>query len=422
MKTSSFHPIALPFAILLGGIIFSEPTQGASCPAPSFVPAGTFAAGTSPAYTVTNDFNGDGKPDLAVANEFSANVSVLLGNGNGTFQPAVNYGAGSSPNSVVAADFNGDGKRDLALTDAGSGSISVLLANGDGTFQAAVNYGAGDTPRSVILGDFNGDGKVDLAVANRVSANVSVLLGNGNGTFQVATNFAAGVDPLSIAVGDFNGDGKPDLAVANAALFDDPPSISVLLGNGNGTFQAAVNYAAGASPRSVAVGDFNGDGKVDLAVANYGSFVNGQFTGSTTSVLLGNGDGTFQPPLNYSAGAGSLAVVVADFNGDGKPDLAVANDRSFNVSLLLGNGNGTFQAPLNFSVGAIPRSVAVGDFNADSRPDLAVTVDGGVLIMLNTCASVNPAAKYLVSSSNNSPLAGSAITITAQLADANNNP
>src|SRR3989442_1265970 len=146
------------------------------------------------------------------------------------------------------------------------------------SFAATGTFSAGSQPVSVAVADFNGAGKPDLAVANRTSANVSVLLGNGNGTFQAAVNYDVGVDPLSVAVGDFNGDGKPDLAVANAALFDDPPSVSVLLGSTNGTFQAAVNYAAGASPRSVAVGDFNGDGKADLAVGNYGSFVNGQFT------------------------------------------------------------------------------------------------------------------------------------------------
>ena len=141
------------------------------------------------------DFNGDGKADLAVANYGSDNVSVLLGNGNGTFQAAVNYAAGTSPHSVAVGDFNGDGKADLAVANYGSNNVSVLLGNGNGTFQAAVNYAAGTSPCSVAVGDFNGDGKADLAVANYGSNNVSVLLGNGNGTFQAAVNYAAGTDP-----------------------------------------------------------------------------------------------------------------------------------------------------------------------------------------------------------------------------------
>ncbi len=178
--------------------------------------------------------------------------------------------------SMAVGDFNGDGKPDLVVANVDSDTVSVLLGNGDGTFQTAQNFGAGRGPRSVAVGDFNGDGKLDLAVANFYSNNVSVLLGNGDGTFQAARNFAVGNGPYSVAVGDFNGDGVQDLAVANF----NSNNVSVLPGNGDGTFQAAVNFGAGVFPSSVAVGDFNGDGLQDLAVANQGS--------NNVSVLINN--------------------------------------------------------------------------------------------------------------------------------------
>jgi predicted NUDIX family NTP pyrophosphohydrolase len=219
------------------------------------------------------------------------------------FAKAVNYGAGSGPWSVAVGDFNGDGKPDLAVANEESNNLSVLLGNGDGTFQTAVNYSVGLQPWSVAVGDFNLDGKPDLAVANEGSSNVSVLLGNGEGTFQAAVNYGAGSGPWSVAVGDFNGDGKLDLAVADTVS----NSVSVLLGNGDGTFQAGVNYVAGMGPNSVAVGDFNGDGKLDLAVANaYGGGVSVLLgVNSTNSVstltLAPLSNVTFGQPLSLTA-------------------------------------------------------------------------------------------------------------------------
>jgi hypothetical protein len=353
-------------------VVFFETTRPTSSVALS-IPS-EVAAGSGPDSVAVGDFNGDGKLDLVVAN-LDGTVSVLLGKGDGTFLPAVTYSSGSLPGSVAVAvvgDFNGDGKLDLAVVNSGSNDVGVLLGNGDGTFQPAVNYDVGSVPDALAVGDFNGDGKLDLVVVNSASNNVSVLLGNGDGSFQAALDFDTGGSPVSAAVGDFNGDGKLDLAVANAGSTN---RVSILLGYGDGTFQAPVTYATGSVPVSVAVGDFNGDGKLDLAVANISP---GNAGPSMVSVLLGNGDGTFQPTVEYVAGSDtySSSVALADFNGDGKLDLAVGNSGSTNrVSILLGNGDGTFQSAVDYGGASLPGTSpppVVGDFNGDGRLGMAV--------------------------------------------------
>ncbi|MBI2926666.1 MAG: VCBS repeat-containing protein [Verrucomicrobia bacterium] len=364
--------------ILLSSLFYTEPAVADGCPKPSFAAIATFGAGTNPVSVTVGDFNGDGKPDLVVANNASTNVSVLLGTGDGTFQAAVNYRTATRPSSVAVGDFNSDSKPDLAVANDGSGNISVLLGKGDGSFGVAVNYGVGSRPVSVAVGDFNNDAKLDLVVVNStVSGTVSVLLGNGDGTFQAAVKYATGKSPFFVAVGDFNGDGKPDLAVANHgdANSTNPGNVSVLLGNGDGTFQAAMNYAAGTGPRCVVTGDLNGDARLDLIVAN-GVVASGS---PTIAVLLGNGDGTFQAAVNAYRGGGAQSVAVIDLNGDAKPDLAVSNG-----SVLLGNGNGTFQEP-SFQRGTIhgvQGFVAAGDLNGDGKPDLAVATAEGVNVLL----------------------------------------
>jgi hypothetical protein len=341
------------------------------------------------------DFNGDGHLDLAVAGiDYGGRpglVSILLGNGDGTFQPAHSYAIGSNPVALVVGDFDGDGHLDLAIDDSGSvntpGSVIILLGNGDGSFQTGQSYGFGFSPTALAVGDFNGDGHPDLAVvgSSYPQAMVTVLLGNGDGTFQQGQNYAvAQRQATSVAVADFNGDRHLDLVVASRGLEPDLGSLSVLLGNGDGTFQPASNTDAGLGPRFLALGDFNGDGKLDVVTANTSYLIDPrhgfyQIKESDVRVFLGNGDGTFQVSQVYDAGPGPTAVAVGDYNGDGVPDLIVVNGgvpgpggSGQSVALLLGDGDGTFQKPQRYGAGGSPLWLAVGDFNGDGYPDLAV--------------------------------------------------
>ncbi len=323
------------------------------------IPAGTF-----PLPIVVGDFNGDGKDDLAILNENSQSVTILLGKGDGAFTTVADSAiTGMNPSAMAVGDFNGDGKLDLAISNLGENSVNILLGNGNGTFGAGASPGTGAQPVAIAAGDFNGDGKLDLAVVNQGSYNVTVLLGDGEGGFTpAAASPGVGAEPEGIAVGDFNGDGKLDLAVTSALN----SNVTILLGNGDGTFlSAAAAPATGPGPNAIATGDFNGDGIIDLAVANQGD--------CAVTILLGNGDGTFAPaaPSAVTPGISSYSIAVADFNGDGKPDLAVANNGSGHATILLGNGDGTFAATASPPApGANPWGVAVGDFNGDGLMDL----------------------------------------------------
>jgi hypothetical protein len=307
----------------------------------SFGKPRNFAAGAGQTSVAIGDFNGDGNPDLAVTNSGSSNsgsgnVSVLLGNGAGRFGTPRNFVVGRLPASVAIGDLNRDGNPDLAVANRGSSSISVsvLLGNGDGTFGAARNFALNSGPTSVAIGDFNGDGNPDLALARRAYV-VSVLLGNGDGTFGAKTDFGVGLGPSSVAIEDLNGDGNPDLAVAASGSYKQQPgTVSILLGNGAGNFGAATKFAAGFYPYSIAVRDLNRDNKPDLAVSN--ATVGSGF--GHVSILIGNGAGSFAAPKHLQVGLQPLSVAIGNLNAGSYPDLAVANASSNNVAVLLNGG------------------------------------------------------------------------------------
>jgi hypothetical protein len=380
-----------------------------------------------------DDFNGDGIADLAVAigclntpTCSTGGVTVLLGSPDGTFLQGNTYAAGLGTVSVTGGDFNGDGKLDLAVLNENcqffncpAGSISILIGNGDGTFKSAVEYSTGIAPVAIIAADLNGDGKVDLVTANNCgySCNsgpgdaLSVLLGNGDGTFQPSVEYQLTDlnNAISVAAGDVNGDGRLDLVVvdycASSTCSGDGSLLSILAGNGDGTFQAPKNVPTNNYPSAVALADVNRDGKMDMVVAVGGLVIAGathgllDFPGLSNpgyvSVLLGNGNGTFQKGVEYSTGSQPAAIAVGDFNGDGNLDVATSNfgdlsATSGTASILLGNGDGTLQAHIDYPAAFAPQALAVSDFNRDGRLDLVTANQGGsVSVLLQTLVQIS---------------------------------
>ena len=271
---------------------------------PPWVVANPIGVDAYPVSLAVGDFVRDGKPDIAVASNNYVGV-LLLNNSNSVGCPTFSYGAAyalsSAPHfSLATADFDNDGKLDLVVTNAGSNSISVLLGNGDGTFKTPVSYAVGRNPTAVVAADFYGLGRPDLAVVNYDDNSVSILYGVGDGTFLLVRTLAVGVGPNHAAAADLNRDGKLDLVVTNYA----GNSVSVLLGNGNGTFAPAVNTAVPGAA-FVVIGDINYDEVPDLAVANYNN--------NTVTMLQGNGDGSLQDAVVYNVGAGPYSMVLGYF-------------------------------------------------------------------------------------------------------------
>ncbi len=377
-----------------------------------FANAVVYGSGLYMQAVAVADLNGDGKPDLVVANGGcgigsgycgETSVSILLGNGDGTFQPEVTYDAGGSGvSSVAVADVNRDGKPDLVVVSGcpsscdinQDGVVAVLLGNGDGTFRPLVSYDSGgENSDSVAIADFNGDGYPDLVVVNPCpsgggmsgclgsNSSVGVLLGNGDGTFQPVVFYGEGGQyAQSVAIGDVNGDGHLDLVVGDNS---DDSAVKIMLGNGDGTFRAPYYINADGLAFSVVTGDLNNDGYLDVVVAN-GSY------GAGVSVLLGNGDGTFRAPVGYSMGEGPVVVAVADVNGGGKLDIVGSNGCSGCsgglASILLGNGDGTFQSVTSYGSGGFSaRGVAVSDFNRDGVADIVAGNECNALTPIQIC-------------------------------------
>jgi hypothetical protein len=321
------------------------------------------------------DFNGDGKPDVALSDSGSNAVTVLLNTGNGALASPAKYALNGRPNGLTIGDFNADGRPDIAVANESFGVVNVLLGRGDGTFGAPMTFTAGstsDSPFDIVVGDFNGDSRQDLAVT-LFTGEVSILLGNGDGTFQSGHLFPTGSRiNHTLVAGDFNHDGRLDLATAN----NQDDAVGILLGNGDGTFQAPVTYAAGFDPRAIVAHDFNGDGAVDIAVTNeHGNL----------QVLLNNGNGTFQAPVAYAVGASPHSLVLGDVNGDGRPDLVTGNFGTADATLLLGNSDGTFRDGGSVGLGTQPGAVALADLNGDGAPDLiaAGELSGLVPVLFN---------------------------------------
>ena len=418
-----------------------------------------------PWAVAVGDLNGDGFPDIAVAND-SHSVTLFLSSGSaGTFTGPINLSIGMNPHGIEIADVNGDSKQDLILGDYGASSFRILLGNGDGTFGTTLEYESGTQPAFVATGDFNGDHKLDLIIANSGERDIAVALGNGDGTFEAARGYdvhtAKGFAPNSMVQGDFNGDGKLDLLVLDGSSFSIPWTAALLLGNGDGTFQAASSVAASQNgPFFIAAGDFNQDKKLDFVVANQnqgsvtvslgngdGTFATGTdySTGGNTGpssvsvadvngdgypdiitsdvnfssviVLINNRDGTFAGPASYPVGtsnATTMFVAVADLNGDGHPDIVAVNETSRTVSVFLNNGDGTFGTAASFAVGINPLAAAIADFNHDGHPDLVVANGGGdnVSVLLgNGDGTFGTAVSYPVPA-NSAPRFVSAADVT----------
>jgi hypothetical protein len=350
----------------------------------SFAPITTYPTGigSHPVAITVSDFNKDDRLDIAVVNRDTFNIGILLGFGNGSFANQVTYSTGplSFPNSIVVSDVNSDGRLDIIATNNNGNSISIFVGNGDGTFGVIQKYttGSGSDPTYVTVGDFNNDNRLDIAVVNFGTENVLVYFGFEHGFFYTGVPYSTGIGsgPMSLAIGDFNNDSRLDFVTANFLTND----IGVFLGYGNTLFGSLGVYATGfeSQPYDAAIGDFNNDGRTDIAVANYGT--------NNVGILLNQGISNFNNMTTYSTEVGSApcSVAVGEFNNDNHLDIIVANCETDNLVIFLGFGNGTFTTGANYSTGdrSHPQSIAIADFNNDNIMDIVVANSGTSNILL----------------------------------------
>lgn len=348
--------------VIIGGaypsavaVFFGNGTASLSAPVLYAVGAGP----ASPGATLAADLNGDGFPDVVCTNDLDSTITILFGSSTGALRASVvpPYPLGA----LVTGDFNNDGNLDVAASNEGANAFGVFLGQGDGTFRPPTNFAVGKTPYSITAADFNGDGKLDVATAN--ASTVSVAFGNGDGTFKPPVNYGSssnlGSPSTFITAVDVNGDGKPDLAVITRPV-GIPALVAIMLNSGNGTFLPAAQYRVEGFPQSLTFADFNGDGKLDMAAFDYKAPY-------PVSIFLGNGDGTFQNPVNYTVRTSCLQLIAADLNGDGNQDLILSCGY---LGTMLGDGDGTFQ-PVSFSPNLGALEIASGDFNGDGKIDIA---------------------------------------------------